>query len=129
MKKLLFIAVLSLVSVFCISATVANHDSAESCTSSTTVSISGLDEDITFDVSILTTIYNIMPQRVKDLCVDSYADIASRIETSNKSFTYEGVKITPIKSNGQTNLKFSYGGYSVLVENYTKAKFDSIFGM
>ena len=129
MKKLLFIAVLSLVSVFCISATVVDYGSEESCTSSSSVSVSGLGEDITFDVSTLTTIYNLMPQRVKDLCVDSYADVSSRIESSNKSFTYQGVKITPIKSNGQTNLKFSYGGYSVLVENYTKAKFDAIFGM
>ena len=129
MKKLLFIAVLSLVSVFCISATVVDHGSEESCISSSSVLVSGLGEDITFDVSTLTTIYNLMPQRVKDLCVDSYADVSSRIESSNKSFTYQGVKITPIKSNGQTNLKFSYGGYSVLVENYTKAKFDAIFGM
>ncbi|MBO5890398.1 MAG: hypothetical protein J6Q28_03085 [Alistipes sp.] len=129
MKKVFFIAALSLVTVFGVSATVVDSSASESYTSSVTVSISGLGEDIDFDTVTLSTIYNLMPQRVKELCVDSYADISSRIERSGKSFTYAGVKITPIKGNGATNLKFSYAGHSVVVENYTKAEFDKIFGL
>ena len=129
MKKLFFIAALSLVAVFGISATVVESSTTDSYASSVTASISGLGEDIDFDTATLATIYNLMPQRVKELCVDSYADISSRIERSGKSFTYAGVKITPIKSNGTTNLKFSYDGHSVVVENYTKAEFDKIFGL
>lgn len=129
MKKLFFIAALSLVTVFGISATVVESSTTDSNASSVTASISGLGEDIDFDTATLATIYNLMPQRVKELCVDSYADISSRIERSGKSFTYAGVKITPIKSDGTTNLKFSYAGHSVVVENYTKAEFDKIFGL
>ena len=129
MKRLFFIAVLSLVTVFGISATVIDASTADSYTSSVTASISGLEEDIDFDTATLASIYKLMPQRVKELCVDSYADISSRIERSGKSFTYAGVKITPIKSDNTTNLKFSYGGHSVVVENYTKAEFDKIFGL
>lgn len=129
MKKLFFIAALSLVAVFGISATVVESSATDSYASSVTASISGLREDIDFDTATLATIYNLMPQRVKELCEDSYADISSRIERSGKSFTYAGVKITPIKSDGTTNLKFSYAGHSVVVENYTKAEFDKIFGL
>ena len=129
MKKLFFIAALSLVAVFSISATVVESNTTDSYASSVTASISGLGEDIDFDTATLATIYNLMPQRVKELCEDSYADISSRIERSGKSFTYAGVKITPIKSDGTTNLKFSYAGHSVVVENYTKAEFDKIFGL
>ena len=70
-----------------------------------------------------------MPQKIKDLCVESYKDIAPRIEKSGKGFTYEGVAITPIKTANGTDLKFSCGGHSVLVHNYTKAEFDRIFGL
>ena len=129
MKKLFFIAALSLVTVFGISATVVESSTTDSNASSVTASISGLGEDIDFDTATLATIYNLMPQRVKELCVDSYADISSRIERSGKSFTYAGVKITPIKSDSTTNLKFSYAGHSVVVENYRKAEFDKIFGL
>lgn len=129
MKKLFFIAALSLVAVFGISATVVESSTTDSYASSVTASISSLGDDIDFDTATLATIYNLMPQRVKELCEDSYADISSRIERSGKSFTYAGVKITPIKSDGTTNLKFSYAGHSVVVENYTKAEFDKIFGL
>ena len=129
MKKLFFIAALSLVTVFGISAIIVESSTTDSYTSSVTASISGLGEDIDFDTATLATIYNLMPQRVKELCVDNYADISSRIERSGNSFTYAGVKITPIKSDGTTNLKFSYAGHSVVVENYTKAEFDKIFGL
>lgn len=127
MKKVFFIAALSLVTVFGVSATVATPD--ENYASSVTTSIAGLGEEIEFDTKTLVTIYNLMPGRVQELCVDSYADISSRIERSGKSFTYAGVNITPIKGNGATNLKFSYAGHSVVVENYTKAEFDKIFGL
>ena len=129
MKKLFFIAALSFVAVFGISATVVESSTTDSYASSVTASISGLGEDINFDTATLATIYNLMPQRVKELCVDSYADISSRIERLDKSFTYAGVKITPIKSDGTSSLKFSYAGHSVVVENYTKAEFDKIFGL
>lgn len=130
MKKVFFIAALALVTVFGVSATVVtNTSSTESYSSSITASIDGLGEDISFDTSTLVSIYNLMPQRVKDLCVDSYANISSRIEKSSRSFTYEGVTISPIATERGTNLKFSYGSHTVIVENYTKAEFDKIFGL
>ena len=129
MKKVFFIAALALVTVFGVSATVVTNTTAnESYTSSVTASIDGLGEDISFDTSTLVSIYHLMPQRVKDLCVDSYRDISSRIEKSGRSFTYQGVTISPIATERGTNLKFSYGSHTVIVENYTKAEFDKIFG-
>ena len=130
MKKVFFIAALALVTVFSVSATVVtNTSSTESYSSSITASIDGLGEDISFDTSTLVSIYHLMPQRVKDLCVESYADISSRIEKSGRSFTYQGVTISPIATERGTNLKFSYGSHTVVVKNYTKAEFDKIFGM
>ena len=129
MKKFFFIAALSIVTVFGLSATVIDSDSSTSYTSSVTASIKGLGDSIDFETETLATIYGLMPQRVKELCVDSYADISARIEKSDRSFKYAGVKITPIKVNGATNLMFSYAGHSVVVENYTKAEFDKIFGL
>lgn len=130
MKKVFFIVALALVTVFGVSATVVtNTSSTELYSSSITASIDGLGEDICFDTATLVSIYHLMPQRVKDLCVDSYADISSRIEKSSRSFTYEGVTISPIATERGTNLKFSYGSHTVVVENYTKAEFDKIFGL
>ena len=88
-----------------------------------------MDEGIDFDTKTLVVIYNLMPQKVKDLCVASYKDIAPRIEKTRKSFTYEGVVITPIGTANGTDLKFSCGGHSIVVKNYTKAEFDRIFGL
>ena len=127
MKKVFFIAALSFVTIFGVSATVATPD--ENYVSSVTTSIAGLDEDIEFDTKTLVTIYNLMPERVKELCVDSYSDISARIEKSGRGLTYAGVKIKPIATENGTDLQFSYGGHKVVVENYTKAEFDKIFGL
>ena len=128
MKKVFFIAALSFVTIFGVSATVATPD--ENYASSVTTSIAGLDEDIEFDTKTLVTIYNLMPQKVKDLCISSYKDIAPRIENAGSNgFTYEGVKIVPVKTTNGTDLKFSCNGHSIVVKNYTKAEFDAIFGI
>ena len=53
-----------------------------------------------------------------------------RIEKSGSNgFTYEGVKIVPIKTASGMDLKFSCQGHSLVVKNYTKAEFDKIFGL
>jgi hypothetical protein len=39
------------------------------------------------------------------------------------------VAITPVKTATGIDLKFSYGGHTLVVENYTKAEFDKIFGL
>ena len=127
MKKVFFIAALSFVTIFGVSATVATPD--ENYASSVTTSIAGLDEDIEFDTKTLVTIYNLMPGRVQELCVESYADISARIEKSGRGLTYAGVKIKPVATEDGTDLQFSYGGHKVVVENYTKAEFDKIFGL
>ena len=129
MKKVFFIAIISLVSVFCIAATTADATDTTNYTSSVTANIAGVDEDIDFDTKTLVAIYNLMPERVKELCVDSYADISARIDKSGRGLTYAGVKITPLATEDGTNLQFSYGGHKVVVENYTKAEFDKIFGL
>ena len=126
MKKIFFAAIISLVTIVCVSATVANIPS-DNFSSSVTAGIAGLDESIDFETKTLVTIYNLMPQKIKDLCVSSYENIAPRIEKSGKGFTYEGVTITPIRTTNGTDLKFSYGGHTVLVKNYTKAEFDRVF--
>ena len=126
MKKIIFAAIISLVTVLCVSATVADTDANYS--SSVTATIAGVAEDIEFDTKTLVTIYNLMPQKVKDLCTDSYRDIAPKVEKSTcKTFYYEGVAITPIKTADGTDLKFSCGGHSVVVKNYNKAEFDGVF--
>lgn len=127
MKKVFFIAALSLVTVFGVSATVATPD--ENYASSVNTTIAGLGEEIKFDTKNLVTIYNLMPERVKELCVDSYADISARIDKSGRGLTYAGVKITPLATDDGTDLQFSFGGHKVIVENYTKAEFDKIFGL
>ena len=130
MRKIIFAAILSLVTVLCVSATVAEINNANSIdyASSVTATIAGDGEEIDFDTKTLVVIYNLMPQRVKDLCTASYKAIAPRIEKS-KPFTYQGVRITPVVTEDGTDLKFSCNGHTVVVENYTKAEFDAIFGI
>ena len=130
MRKIIFAAILSLVTVLCVSATVAEINNANSIdyASSVTATIAGDGEEIDFDTKTLVVIYNLMPQRVKDLCTASYKDIAPRIEKS-KPFTYQGVRITPVVTEDGTDLKFSCNGHTVVVENYTKAEFDAILGI
>lgn len=129
MKKIFFAAIISLVTVLCVSATVADSNSTDTYSSSITATVAGMNEGIDFDTKTVVAIYNLMPQKVKDLCISSYEDIAPRIEKSGKGFSYEGVKIVPIKTANGTDLKFTYGGHSVLVKNYTKAECDRIFGL
>lgn len=130
MRKIFFAAILSLVTVLCVSATVAEVTNADSMdyTSSVTATIAGDGEGIDFETKTLVVIYNLMPQKVKDLCVASYKDIAPRIEKS-KAFTYQGVRITPIQTDEGTDLKFSCNGHTVVVENYSRSEFDAIFGI
>ena len=130
MRKICFAAILSLVTVLCVSATVAEISNANSIdyASSVTATIAGDGEAIDFETKSLVVIYNLMPQKVKDMCTASYKDIAPRIEKS-KPFTYQGVRITPIVTENGTDLKFSCNGHTVVVENYTKAEFDAIFGI
>ena len=129
MKKIFFAAIISLVTVLCVSSTVADSNSADTYSSSITATVAGMNEGIDFDTKSLVAIYSLMPQKVKELCTASYKDIAPRIEKSDKGFTYEGVAITPVKTANGTDLKFSCGGHTVLVKNYTKAEFDRIFGL
>lgn len=129
MKKIFFAAIISLITVLCVSATVASIP-ADNFSSSVTATIAGSDESIDFDTKTLVTIYNLMPQKVKDLCVASYKDVAPRIEAAGtKAFTYQGVSIRPIKTDDGVDLKFTCGGHTILVENYTRSEFDSIFGL
>lgn len=129
MKKIFFAAIISLITVLCVSATVASIP-AGNFSSSVTARIAGSDEGIDFDTKTLVTIYNLMPQKVKDLCVASYKDIVPRIDASGfKGFTYEGVAIRPIKTDDGVDLKFTCGGHTIVVENYTSSEFDSIFGL
>ena len=129
MKKIFFIAILSLVSMFSVAAPATNVTTSTE-KSSVTARISGVEEDFDFDTKTLVAIYNLMPQKVKQLCASSYKSIAPRIEKSiGKRFVFEGVTITPVKTATGIDLKFSYGGHTLVVENYTKAEFDKIFGL
>ena len=129
MKKIFFAAIISLITVLCVSATVASIPTGN-FSSSVTARIAGSDEGIDFDTKTLVTIYNLMPQKVKDLCVASYKDVAPRIDAAGtKAFTYQGVTIRPIKTDDGVDLKFTCGGHTIVVENYTRSEFDSIFGL
>ena len=129
MKKIFFIAILSLVSMFSVAAPATNVTTSTE-KSSVTARISGVEEDFDFDTKTLVAIYNLMPQKVKQHCASSYKSIAPRIEKSiGKRFVFEGVTITPVKTATGIDLKFSYGGHTLVVENYTKAEFDKIFGL
>lgn len=129
MKKIFFAAVISLVTVLCVSATVANIPS-DDFSSSVSVTLAGSDEDIDFDTKTLVTIYNLMPQKVKDLCVASYKDIAPQIENcGSRGLVYEGVTIVPTRTDEGVDLKFKAQGHSIVVKNYTRSEFDSIFGL
>ncbi|MBQ5836119.1 MAG: hypothetical protein IIW38_00800 [Alistipes sp.] len=131
MKKVFFVAILSLVSVFNLSAaTIGDGVTTPSeHNSSVVVKIAGVADEIDFDTKTLVAVYHLMPEKVKQLCVGSYKVIAPQVERSvGKRFTYEGVAITPIQTANGINLKFSCGGHTLVVENYTKAEFDEIFG-
>ena len=129
MKKTIFIAIFSLVSMFSVAAPVAEA-AIPSKKSTVTARISGVNETFGFDTKTLATIYSLMPQKVKTLCISSYKSIAPRIEESvGKRFVYEGVSITPIRTTDGINLEFSYKGHTIVVENYTKAEFDKFFGL
>ena len=129
MKKIFFVAILSLVSMFSV-ATPATNVTTSTEKSSVTARISGVEESIDLDTKTLAAIYNLMPQKVKALCTSSYKSIAPRIEKSvGKHFIYQGVTISPIKTANGINLEFCYGGHTLVVENYTKAEFDRIFGV
>ncbi len=129
MKKIIFVAIFSLVSMFCVAAPAAEVSTTEN-KSTVTAIIPGVDEEISFDTKTLATIYTLMPQKVKKLCVSCYKSIAPRIEKSiGKRFTYQGVAITPTRTANGISLKFSYKGNSVIVDNYTKAEFDKFFGL
>ena len=69
MRKIFFAAILSLVTVLCVSATVAEVTNADSMdyASSVTATIAGDGEGIDFETKTLVVIYNLMPQKVKDL--------------------------------------------------------------
>ena len=133
MKKFFFVAAIALVSLFCFSANAESTETApvENYVSSVTANIAGIDGDIDFETGKLVIAYHLMPQKVKDLCVASYKNIATRIEKNGmRNFKYEGVTITPMKnSNGGTDLKFSYQGHTLVVNNYSRIEFDSIFGL
>ena len=133
MKKFFFVAAIALVSLFCISANAESTEAApvENYVSSVTATIAGMDGEIDFEIGKLVLAYNLMPQKVKDLCVASYKNIAPRIEKNGmRSFRYEGVTITPMKnSNGGTDLKFLYKGHTLVVNNYSRMEFDTIFGL
>ena len=66
MRKIFFAAILSLVTVLCVSATVAEISNANSIdyASSVTATIAGDGEAIDFETKSLVVIYNLMPQKV-----------------------------------------------------------------
>jgi hypothetical protein len=67
MRKIFFAAILSLVTVLCVSATVAEINNANSINyaSSVSATIAGDGEEIDFETKTLVVIYNLMPQKVK----------------------------------------------------------------
>ena len=130
MKKFFFAAIISLVTVLFVSATVAEVNAGDNYSSSVTATVAGVNEEIDFDTKTLVAIYSLMPQKVKELCTASYKEIAPRIEKSgNNGFTYEGVKIVPVKTANGIDLKFSCQGHSLVVKDYTKSEFERIFGL
>ena len=132
MRKIIFAAILSLVTVLCVSATMAEINNANSIdyASSVTATIAGDSEDIDFDTKTLVVIYNLMPQKVKDLCSASYRDIAPRVEQSGSTgFVYEGGSIMPVRTDDGIDLEFKAQGHKIVVKNYTRQEFDSIFGI
>jgi hypothetical protein len=133
MKKFFFVAALvAIVSLYCFNANAEDSApvSVENYSSSVVACIAGINEEINFDTRTLVHIYRLMPQKVQDLCVASYKAIAPRIERNGaRSFTYEGVTITPVQNATGLDLKFTCQGHSLVVKNYSKAEFDAIFGV
>ena len=68
MKKIFFAAIISLVTVLCVSATVANIPS-DDFSSSVSLTLAGSGEDIDFDTKTLVTIYNLSGQIVNKVMV------------------------------------------------------------
>lgn len=90
MKKIFFAAIISLVTVLCVSATVADSNAGDNYSSSVTATVAGMNEGIDFDTKTLVVIYNLMPQKIKDLCVESYK---VKHDCKNKGY-YEYENIT-----------------------------------
>ena len=56
MKKIFFAAILSLVTVLCVAATVADSNSTDTYSSSITATVAGMNEGIDFDTKTVTTL-------------------------------------------------------------------------
>ncbi|MGM9735602.1 MAG: hypothetical protein ACI3ZL_04250 [Candidatus Cryptobacteroides sp.] len=129
MKRIIYAAIISLATVLCVSAT-AKNELADNYSSSVSVTIAGVDGEIDFDTKTLVAIYNLMPQKVKNLCVAGYWEIAPMIEKCGPvGFAYEGVTIVPIRTEKGTDLKFSAQGHSIVVKNYSRSEFETIFAL
>lgn len=132
MKKAFFIALVSLVSSFFISATTLEAKPVDShnCNSSVSINFAGISEGFELETKTLVAMYNLMPQKIKNLCISSYKDIAPMLESSKgKTISYQGVRITSITTQNGIDLKFSHNGHSLVLKNYTRAEFDEIFGL
>ena len=104
------------IKLFCVKETSSVTDYYITVTGRSKTQVSALADEVVYQLGLS--------------CVSSYKAIAPLIENSVGSrFTYEGVIITPVATADGVDLKFSCGGHTLVVENYTKAEFDRIFGL
>lgn len=134
MKKIIvsaLVSLMTLVSFAAVGSNVTTEERTSEFKSSVMVKVAGIDKEFNFKTATLDTIFGLMPDDFKDLCIDSYKHVSSLIEKSNgKSLSYEGVRITPRRtSTGAIDLEFDYKGNKLTVKNYTRSEFNKFFGL
>ena len=125
MKKIFFAVAVSLVTVFCVSATVIDNSN-----SNETASVSQSDAKIEYSISDtikgsmpltrFETIYNLLPDDIQKAMRDSYNSISAK---KKSQFYYCGVLV---KHNNDT-WEFHHSGCSVIVRNASPEELNEIF--
>lgn len=125
MKKIFFAAAVSLVTVFCVSATVFNNSSSDE-----TTSVSQSNAEIEYSISEtingsmplarFTTIYNLLPADIQKAMRESYKSISAK---KKSQFYYCGVLVKHYNDTWE----FHHSGCSIIVRNASEEELDEIF--
>ena len=126
MKKIIIIAIATLVAAAALSASVRASDGSSS---EGTVSFeSSAMPMLNCTVSILHArdLYRMIPANISDLCADEYA--AVRMKCSSRShFVHEGVDVSVKESGGNVTIVLGVPGYKVTASNVTWEELDRMF--
>ena len=83
--------------------------------------------DCSMAVSQAETIFGLLPDQIKEQCKSEYAKLSTKCRNTS-SYVYQGVRISTSRKNGTVSICFTYGDYTVKVNNTTWERLDRLFG-